>query len=242
MEIHHKPKPAHSWREFLKEYAIIVLGVATALAGEQALETLHNRGRAAEARASIRAEIAQNLSFLNRREATEACLAKRLDEVNALISAAADGKLPKDPLWIGAPITSVIDDGKYKTATQSGSASLFDDREQGAYATIYGMIEVYRYAVLDEQNDWANLRTLESHPPASPTLDWQLRSALQMARIHRYEIQATRVVALRAAARLGIAPARLSITSVPWVCVPLHASRQEAIKLSHDPTWSLEPP
>ena len=28
----HKPKPFHNWREFLKEYVIIVLGVATALA------------------------------------------------------------------------------------------------------------------------------------------------------------------------------------------------------------------
>jgi hypothetical protein len=27
----HKPKPIHNWREFLKEYAIIVLGVLTAL-------------------------------------------------------------------------------------------------------------------------------------------------------------------------------------------------------------------
>ena len=35
MEIH-KPHPVHSWRAFLKEYAIVVLGVATALAAEQA--------------------------------------------------------------------------------------------------------------------------------------------------------------------------------------------------------------
>jgi hypothetical protein len=37
----HKPKPIHNWREFLKEYAIIVLGVATALAAEQGVEWLH---------------------------------------------------------------------------------------------------------------------------------------------------------------------------------------------------------
>ena len=34
MEIH-KPKPWHGFREFLKEYLIIVVGVLTALAGEQ---------------------------------------------------------------------------------------------------------------------------------------------------------------------------------------------------------------
>ena len=34
----HKPKPIRNWREFLKEYAIIVIGVLTALAAEQAAE------------------------------------------------------------------------------------------------------------------------------------------------------------------------------------------------------------
>ena len=39
----HKPKPWHGWREFLKEYVIIVVGVLTALAAEQAVEWLHWR-------------------------------------------------------------------------------------------------------------------------------------------------------------------------------------------------------
>ena len=34
----HKPKPWHGVREFLKEYVIIVVGVLTALAAEQAVE------------------------------------------------------------------------------------------------------------------------------------------------------------------------------------------------------------
>ena len=54
MEVH-KPKPIRNWREFLKEYAIIVIGVLTALAAEQAVETLHEHGRASQARTSIRA-------------------------------------------------------------------------------------------------------------------------------------------------------------------------------------------
>jgi hypothetical protein len=32
----HKPKPWHGWREFLKEYATLVIGVLTALAFQQA--------------------------------------------------------------------------------------------------------------------------------------------------------------------------------------------------------------
>jgi len=63
----HKPKSIHNWREFLKEYAIIVLGVATALAAEQAVEWLRDRSKATEARASIREEIAHNLGWMDRR-------------------------------------------------------------------------------------------------------------------------------------------------------------------------------
>jgi hypothetical protein len=34
----HKPKSWTGWREFLKEYLIIVVGVLTALGGEQMVE------------------------------------------------------------------------------------------------------------------------------------------------------------------------------------------------------------
>ncbi len=36
----HKPHPFHNWREFLKEYAIIVVGVLTALFAEQAVQSI----------------------------------------------------------------------------------------------------------------------------------------------------------------------------------------------------------
>jgi hypothetical protein len=36
----HKPKPFHNWREFLKEYAIIVVGVLTALFADQAVQSI----------------------------------------------------------------------------------------------------------------------------------------------------------------------------------------------------------
>ncbi len=39
----HKPKPWHGFREFLKEYVIIVVGVLTALGAEQGVEWLHWR-------------------------------------------------------------------------------------------------------------------------------------------------------------------------------------------------------
>ncbi len=51
----HKPKPWHGLREFLKEYAIIVVGVLTALGAEQAVEVIHRHEAVAEARRALNA-------------------------------------------------------------------------------------------------------------------------------------------------------------------------------------------
>jgi hypothetical protein len=150
MEIH-KPKPWRNWREFLKEYFIIVLGVITALAGEQAVEKMHDNSRAAEARTHIRAEIARNLHLLDLRAATESCVTKRLDEIGGLIAASAAGTLPKQDIWIGHPFAFAVLDGRYKAATQSGSVSLFDDQEQTEYAELYEFLAVYYQQVVGEQ-------------------------------------------------------------------------------------------
>ena len=37
----HKPKAAHSWREFLIEIGTIICGILIALALEQAVESVH---------------------------------------------------------------------------------------------------------------------------------------------------------------------------------------------------------
>ena len=237
-----KPKPARNWRSFAKEYVIVVLGVATALAAQQAADWLHDRAKAAEARTNIRAEIARNLGLMERREATEACMAKRLDEVEGLIAASAAGRLPQEALWIGIPHSAVMITDRYKTAVQSGATSLFGSEEQAAYAGFYASFEVYTGSEINELRDWAALRALESHPPASPALDTMLRSTVQDARIQRWAIQSMSLAGIRSAARIGITPARLEKLKMPSACVPLHTPRAEAVKMTFVPEWGLETP
>jgi plasmid stability protein len=59
----HLPKPFHNWREFLKEYGIIVLGVLTALGLEQAIEAIHHHSEVQEAREALNREMAHNPDF-----------------------------------------------------------------------------------------------------------------------------------------------------------------------------------
>ncbi|HET7085435.1 MAG TPA: hypothetical protein VFI23_11740 [Rhizomicrobium sp.] len=229
MEIH-KPKPSHNWREFLVELGTITLGVLIALAAEQTAQTLHNRSRAAEARANIRAEIAQNLGLMNWREDTEACQARRMTEVDGLIAASSAGKLPQEVLWIGQPVAGHMADGRYKAALQSGALTLFDAAEQEVYANLYGAFATHDNALDGELQAWADLRTLEDHPNASATLDWQLRSAMKRARQARWALDLNRALSLRQAAQIGVQPTPMKHTSTPSLCMPLHTPRAEAIK------------
>ena len=73
----HKPKPWHGAREFLKEYAIIVVGVLTALAAEQGVEWLHWRHVAAQTEASLRAGVNTDVFNAIRRIAQEPCMGAR---------------------------------------------------------------------------------------------------------------------------------------------------------------------
>ncbi len=86
MEIH-KPKSIHNWREFLKEYAIIVIGVLTALAAEQTVEWLHWKGRVRDAAQAMQIELRNDdgpQAYI--RLAMRACFDQHLDSMQGAIN------------------------------------------------------------------------------------------------------------------------------------------------------------
>jgi hypothetical protein len=93
----HKPKPWHGVREFLKEYVIIVVGVLTALAAEQAVEWLHWREKVTQAEAAMLPEIRLNLLSSYERLALAPCQRQRLENLR-------DGLLRPGPAWKAAPV------------------------------------------------------------------------------------------------------------------------------------------
>jgi hypothetical protein len=91
----HKPKPWHGWREFLKEYVIIVVGVLTALAAEQGVEWLHWRHEVASARETLRPEYLRIIRQVGVRVAQSPCIAARVDALNDILDQAnLSGRLP----------------------------------------------------------------------------------------------------------------------------------------------------
>jgi hypothetical protein len=87
----HKPKPWHGLREFLKEYAIIVVGVLTALGAEQVAESMGWRHKIQEAEHAMRLELAEDDGpQAIARLAAVACFDEQLDGLEAMATVRAD--------------------------------------------------------------------------------------------------------------------------------------------------------
>jgi len=236
----HKPKPWHGVREFLKEYVIIVVGVLTALGAEQAAENWREHRAADEARAAVRAEIAADLGWMLRRREEQACIDRRLSEIDAVLAAAREGRPFTAPLWVGRVLSLPISSRRWTAAAQSGRASLFSSEEQAAYAQSYFVIEGFAGRQEEEQLAWATLRAMEGAKTLSPAMIWGLTEALSRARLENYLAKRATTRALAGAPRLNITPAPEAhnandVKTYP-TCVPMGTDRATALGLVANPT------
>ncbi len=227
----HKPKPVHSWREFLSEIGVIVIGILIALTLEQAVEAWRDHRHVVEARENTRAEIAKNLGYMVRRAQTEACVTNRLDEIAGLIAQISAGQPVKGPIWIGHPLIWFTVDGRYKTALQSGGISLMPTDEQAGYSDLYTLFAEYTASEKDEAKAWNELRTLDLQPTPSPGYDQRLRSALEHARMARWQMEVILTAALDIAQSLHLEAEKLRPFKQESACIPLRTPRDQALKL-----------
>src|SRR5947209_13236270 len=93
----HKPKPWHGLREFLKEYVIIVVGVLTALAFEQAVEWLHWRHVTQQTEENLRGGVDSDLFAAIGRVATLPYVNARTVELTKALASNA-------PAWRGTTV------------------------------------------------------------------------------------------------------------------------------------------
>src|SRR6185437_15949131 len=91
----HKPKAWHGWREFLKEYLIIVVGVLTALAAEQGVEWLRWQEKVRWAEEALQRDQSLLADVTSERVAVGRCLNDRLDQLKARTE---DERLRSTPL------------------------------------------------------------------------------------------------------------------------------------------------
>jgi hypothetical protein len=222
MEIH-KPKPWHGLREFLKEYVIIVIGVLTALAAEQAVEALHERGLAREAREAIAAEMQDNVNRIAFRQAQQSCVEQRLKEITGLLADWAGGKAPPPGLFIGDPGDFPMVQQRWQANLNSGRFSRQSNAEQGVQAEFYTELAILHEMGGREHYVWSELRTLELGPGVlRPDLRPNLVAALQAARTDASDIGQLGQDMLKTARRAGHTPKPTIVAAIaPTTCQSL---------------------
>lgn len=91
----HKPKPAHNWRELLREIGVIVIGVLIALVAEQIVEILHWRSEVAHARSGLSQEFSGDIAVADERTRLAPCFPVRIQQIASILdTAASTGRLP----------------------------------------------------------------------------------------------------------------------------------------------------
>lgn len=153
----HLPKPLHGWREFAGEVGIIVIGILIALALEQVVQAGHERTIASEARESVRAEVRENLWWMERTTEREPCIQTQLAKIANIIESASHGKPFPIDQNIGLPGHSKITSLRWNANAQSGRASLFTADEQRFLANIYYTTDEFLRTQTDEEDLWSKM-------------------------------------------------------------------------------------
>ena len=171
----HKPKPWHGVREFLKEYVIIVVGVLTALAGEQAVEWFHVRGEVAEAREALHEEVAADATIAVWSIEEDRCLAKSLDQYTAWAKGGPHAPTFRGgfPPWLSATWEEV----------RSGAVARFPLKERLSLAKFYDEIANQRSVLEYERNAYLPLLALSQHETLDPAAAQRLLEAVAAARL-----------------------------------------------------------
>src|SRR5690348_15979194 len=139
----HKPKPWHSFREFLKEYLIIVVGVLTALAAEAGVEAMRWSERTEKTVAHLRAELTDATVGAQAHIAQERCEHAMLFQLRqALVEPGHDWRPPfvvmRDGVPQGvfaAPVGGFGTEG-WKNAQADGTANHLPQAEQLAFGGV----------------------------------------------------------------------------------------------------------
>jgi hypothetical protein len=156
----HKPKLLHNWRELLKEWGIIVLGVLTALFAEQAVQSFEWHQKVDAAIADMDNELTRgNGPQAYARLAMHDCVAARLDDMRNAVERGDRAQSRKliDSFWLPK---RTWDSLARESATASDIASHMPHDRMFQYRIAYEMVPDLQRLADKELADLGNLRAL----------------------------------------------------------------------------------
>ena len=167
----HKPKAAHSWREFLIEIGTIVCGILIALGLEQAVEAVHWGHEVETEREALRDEARENLTSVAYRAAEDRCITARLAEVEDAMRRQAHGQgfkldrpMVRPPIWISTT-------GSWDIAVSGQALAHMPHRDKLAFSDAFDAYRAFNLERNAEDATWRRLSLL-NHPDLLGPADW----------------------------------------------------------------------
>ncbi len=210
-------KPARNWRGYLKEYAIIVVGVLTALAAQQAAEWWQWRGKVAYATDQIQRELAESMAWSMERIMVEGCIQRRLDFLSEKLLASGESwkaVAPAGTAGIQAGNVVAIPNRDWSAivwtaAVADTSVTHFGRDRLTAYARIYGFLDLRRTQNRLEYENVARLNILSKPLLLSNDKKVELLTVIEMLRVFNRGIalNSSRLLDAKAWQGIGLDPA-----------------------------------
>ncbi len=160
MEIHHKIRPPHGWREFLFEIGTIVLGVLLALGAEQGVEAMHHAHQVEEAENAMRLELLHDdgpQAYV--RAASSRCFAAQLTAMRAALEAGADRKAFYEMARDYSPPRRSWDDQSWTAAKASNVGAYMGAKQLNAWSLPFTLTETMNRVAVNETDDFVALKT-----------------------------------------------------------------------------------
>lgn len=191
------PKPPHSWREFVREIAIVFIGVVLALGGERLIHQYNWRQDGRQAEAAIKTELAEHRLAAIERLAVQPCLKGQLKTLHNRLSTHREG------VWTGMPM--VVDqqasnemqqralvyayrspeppwvDEAWQLARFTGALNHLPSEDVSKYARVYRLSNHYLGMQIEENVAAARLNALALDGWIDPKSRLDLLGALAQA-------------------------------------------------------------
>jgi hypothetical protein len=159
-EIPQPRKPVRAWRGYVKEYVVIVVGVLTALAAQQAADWWRWQSEVAQARQTIASEMARNVAYGIQRMRLARCLQTKVRDIDKLLAdAARSGELPPLESVGGAPLVP-WSSSAWESIVASQTATHFPRRQLTSLSLTYRRIERIENWNRQEIEAWSMLGRL----------------------------------------------------------------------------------
>jgi len=218
----HKPKAAHSLRDFAIELLTIVAGILIAIALEQTVEAHHWHEKVRAARESLRDELRMTDDFYQFRVAANECVARRLSQLNEIVESLAEHR--EEPLVgdLTLHLGQLLGDDAWQSEKAAQTAAHLPPGELQQYSLIYAQQSDIRGWENQEESAWAAIRILQGNPNRlSPSDLTVIRQNIQVARSLNFLVVVNSVDQLERSSKLGVTKAAMDAARARAACAPL---------------------